>query len=129
MLLVVECSIFSYRCIVKLEKNGINFCDQRKCSENRRFNIRNNLQFECPHICKVLEAIENNSVHPVYVLVHLSNFGCQFCVLRAESYESETLRSKAGCLPLSAKEDIFRYVESVAEFKVMKITDWCYVVK
>ena len=60
---------YLFRCIVKIvEGEGINFCDQQKCSENRRFAIRNKMQFECSHIDKVLNAVEHDAITPMYVL-------------------------------------------------------------
>ena len=63
-----------------VEGEGIHFCDQKKCLENRRFAIRNNTQFECSHIEKVNQAITDNAITPVYVLLHEIYFsGIYYC--------------------------------------------------
>ena len=57
------------RCIVQIVDGDemIHFCDQKKCAEIRRFNVRNSTQFLCAHIEKVLEALEHDVVISVYV--------------------------------------------------------------
>ena len=44
------------------EGEGIHFCDQKKCTETRRFNIRNHKQFLCAHIQKVLAELESGLI-------------------------------------------------------------------
>ena len=46
-----------------------------------------------------------------------------------ESYDALAVILKVGVVPLNAKQTVLDYIDSVQEFKVMKITDWCYVVK
>ena len=44
---------------------GIHFCDQKKCLELRRVAVRNDKNFECAHIKKVLQSIEDQQITPL----------------------------------------------------------------
>ena len=56
-------------CVVKIVGgDNISFCDQKKCTENRRFTVRNNMQFECSHIQKVQQAVIDDDITPLWVM-------------------------------------------------------------
>ena len=58
--------IFQFRTVVKLMTGeGIHFCDQKKCIELRRVAVRNDQKFECSHIKKVLQCIEDDQITPL----------------------------------------------------------------
>ena len=65
--IVLNCDgIFLFRTVVKLMTGeGIHFCDQKKCIELRRVAVRNDKKFECSHIKKVLQCIEDDQIKPL----------------------------------------------------------------
>ena len=109
---------------------GIHFCDQKKCLELRRAAVRNNKNFECSHVKKVLQSIEDDQITPLLgiLFVKLCNW-LFFYLCRMSSYNSEAVQGKLAVLPANAKKDVLDYIESVSDFVVKKITDWSYLVK